>query len=151
MQADVLLEQLEQIDTDTSISQEQLASLKKQLPNTPIMDLIVAIQTNNKELLGSLNITTPGISSLINSLTSNEDDQFIEKRLKKIINHTHKEKPTSGSGESLTENNLISETLAKLLVDQGQKLEAKRMYQQLILKFPEKSAFFVKQIEALNK
>lgn len=46
---------------------------------------------------------------------------------------------------------VASETLAALLVRQGNLQKAIEMYQRLILKFPEKSAFFVAQIENLKK
>ncbi len=46
---------------------------------------------------------------------------------------------------------VASETLAALLVRQGNLQKAIEMYQRLILKFPEKSAFFAAQIENLKK
>jgi hypothetical protein len=54
--------------------------------------------------------------------------------------------------KSITEdNNIISETLADLLVAQGQSSKAIKMYQSLSLKFPEKSIYFAKKIEQLIK
>ena len=54
--------------------------------------------------------------------------------------------------KSITEdNNIISETLANLLVAQGQSSKAVKMYQALCLKFPEKSIYFAKKIEQLVK
>lgn len=62
------------------------------------------------------------------------------KRLKKLI-----EKSLD------TNDEIISETLAELLVLQGKKKKAIKMYQQLSLKFPEKSANFAAQIKKLTK
>jgi hypothetical protein len=53
--------------------------------------------------------------------------------------------------KSITEdNNIISETLANLLVAQGQNSKAVKMYQALCLKFPEKSIYFAKKIKQLQ-
>lgn len=46
---------------------------------------------------------------------------------------------------------IVSETLAELLVKQENYEQAIEMYEQLILKYPEKSAFFALQIENLKK
>ena len=62
------------------------------------------------------------------------------KRLKKLI-----EKSLD------TNEEIISETLAELFVLQGKKKKAIKMYQQLSLKFPEKSANFAAQIKKLMK
>jgi pentatricopeptide repeat protein len=49
--------------------------------------------------------------------------------------------------QSITENgNLVSETLAKVLAQQGQYEKAEEMYRRLMLVFPEKSDYFAQQI-----
>ena len=54
--------------------------------------------------------------------------------------------------KSLTlKEDIISETLAELLVDQGSNKKAIKMYKKLSLIFPEKSAFFAAQIKKLKK
>lgn len=45
---------------------------------------------------------------------------------------------------------IISETLAKLYLKQGHKEKGIRMYEKLILKFPEKSVYFASEIEKLK-
>ena len=47
-------------------------------------------------------------------------------------------------------NQMVSEPLAKLLASQGHNDQAIEMYNRLILKFPEKSAYFATQIEKLK-
>lgn len=49
------------------------------------------------------------------------------------------------------DKSIISEPLANLLAKQGHNDEAKEMYEQLSLIFPEKSAFFAAKIEKLKK
>jgi hypothetical protein len=54
--------------------------------------------------------------------------------------------------KSITEdNNIISETLANLLVAQGQTSKAVKMYQALCLQFPEKSIYFAKKIKQIKE
>jgi hypothetical protein len=54
--------------------------------------------------------------------------------------------------KSVAENqSVISETLARLLVQQGYKEKAINMYQRLSLAFPEKSAYFAAEIDKLKK
>jgi hypothetical protein len=45
---------------------------------------------------------------------------------------------------------IVSETLAKLYLKQGHKEKGIRMYEKLILKFPEKSVYFASEIEKLK-
>jgi tetratricopeptide (TPR) repeat protein len=57
----------------------------------------------------------------------------------------------AGIVKSITQDeNIVSETLAELLVAQGQNSKALKMYKALILKFPEKSVYFAKKIEGLK-
>jgi hypothetical protein len=48
------------------------------------------------------------------------------------------------------DNDLVSETLADLLVWQGNGEKAKEMYRKLILRFPEKSSYFAAKIEKIK-
>ena len=49
------------------------------------------------------------------------------------------------------EHDLVTETLAKIHIDQGNKLMAIEIYEQLILKYPEKRPYFAAQINFIKK
>ncbi|HXA03046.1 MAG TPA: hypothetical protein VNW99_13720 [Cytophagaceae bacterium] len=55
------------------------------------------------------------------------------------------------SGSSRINKNPVSETFAKILLLQGKKDKALEIYEQLILKFPEKKVYFAAEIEKLKK
>jgi hypothetical protein len=58
----------------------------------------------------------------------------------------------SAARRSIEENyGILSETLARLVAAQGKREEAIKIYQQLMLKNPQKSAYFAAQIEKLRK
>ena len=48
-------------------------------------------------------------------------------------------------------DDIISESLAKIFVNQGKKEKAIDIYKKLIWKFPQKKALFAAQIEKLKK
>ncbi|MEO0334073.1 MAG: tetratricopeptide repeat protein, partial [Bacteroidota bacterium] len=45
---------------------------------------------------------------------------------------------------------LVTENLAEIMLKQGKKNKAIKIYQQLMLKFPDKKAYFAEKIEKLN-
>jgi hypothetical protein len=47
-------------------------------------------------------------------------------------------------------SNLISESFALILLNQGKKQKAKEIYQKLMVKFPEKSAYFTELLKTLE-
>ncbi len=82
-------------------------------------------------------------------------EEEAEAKAKKKKKSKDKKKKKEGIKElaqkSLTlSDDIISETLAELLVDQGSNKKAIKMYQKLSLIFPEKSAFFASQIKKLK-
>jgi hypothetical protein len=96
-----------------------------------------------------------------NPIIDNEGSRLIKaiKARRKVQRKTkskqmlvRKNKVMQFAEKSLKENEeIISETLAKILVIQGKKGRAEFMYRQLILKFPEKSSFFAAEIEKIQK
>jgi len=60
---------------------------------------------------------------------------------------------TENLAESSTKlnDNLLSESFAKILTNQGKKVMAKEIYEKLILKFPDKRAYFADLIEKLKE
>jgi ABC-type sulfate transport system substrate-binding protein len=47
--------------------------------------------------------------------------------------------------------NLLSESFAKILAQQGKKVKAKEIYEKLALKFPDKRTYFADLIEKLKE
>ena len=81
-------------------------------------------------------------------------DQFIDKEpsisSRTVVNVADDLRDLSERSTSFSDD-LISENLAVILVDQGKKEKAVDMYKKLIWKFPQKKAYFAAQIEKLNK
>ncbi|MEE2954330.1 MAG: tetratricopeptide repeat protein [Bacteroidota bacterium] len=60
--------------------------------------------------------------------------------------------PTKNARDSIKENhNIITETLAKVYLEQGHYNKAISAYEKLILKYPKKNIFFAKKIKLINK
>ncbi|MBN7815837.1 hypothetical protein [Algoriphagus pacificus] len=110
----------------------------------PKDDLIESIkQKEKKEILDS---------------KKKEQNDLIKAFSKKSIKlATIKEIEANQNTENLAANstqindNLISESYAKLLVAQGKKSMAKEIYEKLILKFPDKRSYFADLIEKLKE
>jgi len=76
----------------------------------------------------------------------------IEKKIAKELKENKKRELTQIANKSITKSkSLVSEPLADLLVQQGHFDEAKKMYEQLMHKNPEKSRYFAAKIENLLK
>jgi hypothetical protein len=80
-------------------------------------------------------------------------DNFI--KIQPVIPSLKEKPPPTGdlSGAQSTDfsDNIISETLATLLISQGKKEKAIEVLKKLIWKFPQKKAYFAAQIEELKK
>jgi|GEM_PF-1038098 len=123
-----------------------------------------------KKNVAAINTQTPDFTDWLMNLEAPKAASFdIEKEVKKAKkpkktaksnskNKASKSKKTGDKGKRLkkiieksvkTDTGLVSETLADLLVSQGKNKKAIKMYEQLSLKFPEKSAYFAAQIKKL--
>lgn len=78
-------------------------------------------------------------------------DKFLEKNPKIEAKKDYESVIDLGEHNPHNTNKLMTETLAKVYLEQGKYDEAIRAYQILILKNPEKSRFFAEQISAIKK
>ncbi len=92
-----------------------------------------------------------GISPFAQWLVSFKVDD-LEKRLKKEAKKEKKRLLEENAKKSVTRSSsTISEPLAEILRIQGHFEDAKKMYGQLMQKFPEKSSYFAAKIDEINK
>lgn len=91
--------------------------------------------------------------SAFDSWSKYEPPQLNIKTGKKESPKPHKEKDVAKMVEQSVQEKegLVSETLAAILARQGQTEKAIKMYERLILLFPEKSAYFAAQISKLKR
>lgn len=90
-----------------------------------------------------------GISEFSLWLISLERDD-LEKRLKKEAKKDQKRQLAASARKSITKSDeIISESLAQILENQKHFDEAKKMYTQLMHKYPEKSRYFAEKIDKL--
>lgn len=81
-------------------------------------------------------------------------DELLEEYIRQQSGHRNDKpaffSPEEAAKKSLEENDgILSETLARLVAAQGKKDKAIKIYQQLMLKNPQKSSYFAAQIEKL--
>jgi hypothetical protein len=92
----------------------------------------------------------------LEELREPNDDKVIKPKIRKSKAKLTKEAQEIANAKTAAENSLklgeeiVSETLARLLARQGHKEEAIEMYQKLIVKYPEKGATFAAALEKLK-
>ena len=78
-------------------------------------------------------------------------DAFLSKDLSKRVPETDGGRQENVNLAEIDEDNLVSEDIAKVYVKLGQISEAKKIYNKLCLKYPEKSVYFAEIISALGR
>lgn len=80
-------------------------------------------------------------------------DKFIESSptIKPVNSQQEKTKAPIAEPQPKTDNTLITDTLANIYIQQKHYEKAIDSYKKLILKFPEKNAYFASQIEKINQ
>lgn len=122
-------------------SEAQKAKSRRRKP--PVNDLIETIKRKEKKVI-------------VDSKMQDQIDLIKAFSKKDIKLATIKEIEANQNNENLAasstkfHDNLLSESFAKLLVNQGKKKMAKEIYEKLILKFPDKRAYFADLIENLK-
>lgn len=92
-----------------------------------------------------------GISDFSKWLLAFKKDD-VEKKIKKEEKAARKKKIEDNARKSVTKSSaIISEPLAEILASQGHLDDAKKMYEQLMHKYPEKSSYFAAKINNLIK
>jgi len=80
-----------------------------------------------------------------------EAGSFSSKKSKKRKSKKYKLIQETAQKSITPSDEIISESLAKILVAQGHLLEAKRMYKKLLIKHPEHTDLYSLEIDAINK
>lgn len=127
-------------DTEAETEAQKAKARRRKLPSD---DLIETIKRKEKKII-------------VDSKMQEQIDLIKAFSKKDIKLATIKEIEANQNNENLAasstkfHDNLLSESFAKLLVNQGKKKMAKEIYEKLILKFPDKRAYFADLIENLK-
>jgi regulator of replication initiation timing len=79
-------------------------------------------------------------------------EDFLDQKEVPAQGHVTFYNPEDSARRSVEDNeDILSETLARLVAAQGKKDRAIKIYQKLMLKYPQKSSYFASQIEKLRK
>ncbi len=152
---------------DIIVSQQETKTDTKLANDTPIVErenLQKTIDSSSNGLVSTINRKSgkskkhkfrlneySGLSEYALWLLSFKQDD-IEKQLKKEAKKAEKRKLEASARKSVTKSDeIISESLAKMLENQGHLDDAKKMYEQLMHKYPEKSRYFAAKIDNLIK
>ena len=102
-----------------------------------------------------LNLTKVKKITRIEDKKSNEEiiTKFIKRKVvqKEKINSVFFSASENAKNSIKENHNIVTETLAKVYLEQGHYEKAISSYEKLILKYPKKNIFFAKKIELINK
>ena len=120
--------------------------IKKVLNESPILEKDQKIEYNS--FVDWLELTN--IKPIDRKNQTKKIDDFISKEPKIKVNNDSEEESIKVDSEVLTDAGFMTETLAKLYVNQKNYEKAIQSYKILILKFPEKNSYFADQIKKIK-
>ena len=121
--------------------------IKKVLNESPTVEKDQKIEYNS--FVDWLDLTN--IKPIDRENQTKKIDDFISKEPKIKVNNDSEEESIKVDSEVLTDAGFMTETLAKLYVNQKNYEKAIQSYKILILKFPEKNSYFADQIKIIKK
>ena len=121
--------------------------IKKVLNESPILEKDQKIEYNS--FVDWLNLTN--IKPIDRENQTKKIDDFISKEPKIKVNTDSEEESIKVDSDVLMDAGFMTETLAKLYVNQKNYEKAIQSYKILILKFPEKNSYFADQIKIIKK
>lgn len=131
---------VQRVDTDSSEKEAEAISSKPKKRAVPKDDLIESIRRKEKKEI--LDAKKREQIDLIKAFSKKE----IKLATLKEIEANQNNENLADASTSLNEG-LLSETFAKILLQQSKKAQAIEIYEKLALKFPEKRAYFADLIE----
>ena len=121
--------------------------IKKVLNESPILEKDQKIEYNS--FVDWLELTN--IKPIDRKNQTKKIDDFISKEPKIKVNTDSEEESIKVDSDVLMDAGFMTETLAKLYVNQKNYEKAIQSYKILILKFPEKNSYFADQIKIIKK
>jgi hypothetical protein len=145
------------LDDVKEYDEENIAYLDPSIVVQPIEDLLELdlqekVSSEPDNLLVSDNINEISDKEIRKQTQADLIDKFIIANPRIEPNRDKTDYPVEGNSKFITEEKggFITETLAKIYINQGYYSKAIDIYEKLSLKFPEKSSYFATQIEKVK-